>query len=181
MRYATTHGFKCRWDTKFVDFVQQDDSVLVTLEDKVTRQRYHIRTKYLFGADGARSQIVRQLELPLVEKPIHGWAINVLVEADLSHLMEHRSGNLHWVMQPDSENNEFALLASMRMVKPWNEWIIIMFPKPGTDKPRTVAKDEYLKLARAFIGDPSVPIKLLGISYYDVNEAYAERYSRGNV
>jgi 2-polyprenyl-6-methoxyphenol hydroxylase-like FAD-dependent oxidoreductase len=183
MRYATLHGFKCRWDSKFVSFIDDKESgtVITTALDKITQKQFKIRSKYLFGADGARSQIVQQLGLPMDYRPPHGWAVNVLVEADLTHLMKYRMGNLHWVLQPDSEHPEFARVASLRMIKPWTEWIAVVFPLPGVEKPTVPHTETFLKLVREFIGDPSIPVKLLGISYYDVNDSVAESFSRGNV
>ena len=130
VRHATTHGFKTRFDTTLLSFETDSDTGLITanIRDNLSGQEYRIRTKYLFGADGARSQVVKQLDLPLSIKPGQGMAINVLVKADLSHLVEHRRGNLHWVMQPDKEHPEFGWMGIVRMVKPWNEWMFILFP-----------------------------------------------------
>lgn len=50
-----------------------------------------------------------------------GLAINVRVKADLSKHVEHRMGNLHWVMQPEEEHPDFGWTALVRMVKPWDE------------------------------------------------------------
>lgn len=91
------------------------------LRDEKSNKAYKIRSKYLFGCDGARSAVIRQLGLPLIKKPNQGIAINVLVEADLSHLVENRRGNLHWVMDPAMEYPAFGKMAIVRMVKPWTE------------------------------------------------------------
>lgn len=42
-----------------------------------------VRSKYLCGADGAGSRIVRELQLPLHNMPGGGLSINLLVEADM--------------------------------------------------------------------------------------------------
>jgi flavin-dependent dehydrogenase len=39
--------------------------VTTTVLDKLTNQTYEIRSRFLFGADGARSSIMKQLDLPL--------------------------------------------------------------------------------------------------------------------
>ena len=56
---------------------------------------HRIRCRYLFGADGGRSQMVRHLELPIQQKPGGELAWNILVKADVGHLMLHRKGNLY--------------------------------------------------------------------------------------
>ena len=59
--------------------------VTTTVLDKLTNQTYKIRSRFLFGADGARSSIMKQLDLPLDVKPGQGIAMHFLVKADLSH------------------------------------------------------------------------------------------------
>ena len=67
--------------------------------------------------------MLRQLKIPLIKKPGQGLAINVLVKVDLSHVVDTRRGNLHWVMRPDEEQPDFGWTAVARMVKPWNEYV----------------------------------------------------------
>lgn len=182
VRHATTNGFTTRFDTTLSSFTEDPKSRLITatMQDNLSKQEYKIRTRYLFGADGARSRIVKQLNLPLMVKPGQGLAINVLVKADLSHLVEHRKGNLHWVMQPDREHPGFGWMAIVRMVKPWHEWMFILFPTREYDIHATPPKEEYLKRVRDFIGD-GTPTEILDVSKWYVNEIVAERYSQGNV
>jgi 2-polyprenyl-6-methoxyphenol hydroxylase-like FAD-dependent oxidoreductase len=180
MRYATLNGFKVRWDTQFVSLEQDEKGVTTTLFDKVAQQTYRVRSRYLFGADGARSQIVRQLDLPLIRRPGQGFAINILVEADMTHLMENRKGNLHWILQPDVEHPDYAWIGCWRMVKPWHEWLCIIFPEPtATREVRSEA--EYLKRVKEMLGDDSIDVKIKGISTWAINETAAEQYSVGNV
>lgn len=96
VRYATTHGFKVRFDTVLVDLAETlDNIIMTTVQDRLSQTTYHIRTKYLFGADGARSTVVKTLGLPLTVGLGGGSMVNVLVRADLSHLMKTRKGDLH--------------------------------------------------------------------------------------
>jgi 2-polyprenyl-6-methoxyphenol hydroxylase-like FAD-dependent oxidoreductase len=182
VRHATTNGFKCRWDTSFVAFqdLGEGKGVLTTLRDDISGHEYRIHSKYLFGADGARSRVVKQLDLPLLKKPQGGVAINILVKADLSHLMAHRKGNLHWVMQPDQPHCDFGQMAIVRMVKPWYEWLFILLPKQGWAGPGP-SEEQYLQQVKNFIGDDSIPAEILSISKWLINETVAEEYSQGNV
>jgi 2-polyprenyl-6-methoxyphenol hydroxylase-like FAD-dependent oxidoreductase len=182
VNHATHNGFKCRWDTSFVSFqdLGKEKGVITRLRDDVTGQEYSVRSKYLFGADGARSRVVKQLELPLNSKPGGGVALNVLVRADLSSLIKHRKGNLHWVLQPDRPHCVFGRMAIVRMVKPWYEWMFILLPKPGWDGPEPT-RDQYLDQVKAFIGDDAIPAEILSISKWVINETVAEQYSQGDV
>ena len=91
------------------------------MRDDIAQHEYYIRSQYLFGCDGARSQVLRQAGLPLIKKPGQGLAMNVLVNVDLSEFVEARKGDLHWVSQPDEEYPDFAWAGLIRMVKPWNQ------------------------------------------------------------
>ncbi|ESZ97364.1 hypothetical protein SBOR_2248 [Sclerotinia borealis F-4128] len=180
---ASHSGFNCRFDTTFLSF--ERDSISGTINSKVqdglTKQIYHIRSKYLFGCDGARSQVLRQLQIPLIKKPGQGLAINVLVKAELGHVMENRMGNLHWVMRPEEEHAAFGWTANVRMVKPWNEWMFILFPSPEAGTSFKPSNEEYLKCIKDMIGDDSIPVEILGVSKWLINETVAEYYSDGNI
>ena len=105
------------------------------------------------------------------------------MQADLSHLMEHRQGNLHWVLQPDKEYPPWGWAAIVRMVKPWTEWMFIFLPVPGADvtvDDMNATNEEYMVKIRDVIGDDSVEAKILDVSKWWINEIVAEKYSDGN-
>ncbi|KAK6067261.1 2,4-dichlorophenol 6-monooxygenase [Seiridium cupressi] len=180
VRHAIQHGFNTRFDTTLLCFEEAGDMIKATVLDNISGQKFQIHTKYLFGADGARSKVVRHLDLPLCAKPGQGVAINVLVKTDLSHLVKHRRGNLHWVMQPDREHPAFGWQGIVRMVKPWNEWMFILLPTQDFDKHTQPSENEYRKRVQEFIGDDT-PAEILNISKWFINEIVAEEYSRGNI
>jgi 2-polyprenyl-6-methoxyphenol hydroxylase-like FAD-dependent oxidoreductase len=183
VRYATIHGFKSRFDTEFISFEEMDRGLIkVRARDKIIDTEYQIQCKYLLGADGARSKIVNQLGLPLNQKPDKGMAFNILVRTDLSHIIENRKGNLHWIIQSDKEHPLWGWIAVIRMVKPWYEWMFVIFPDPNaTNVDHRPRKEEWLTRVRQFIGDDSIPAEIIGISKWRINDTVAERYSRGNM
>jgi 2-polyprenyl-6-methoxyphenol hydroxylase-like FAD-dependent oxidoreductase len=181
VRHASLNGFSTRFNTELLFFEEDADGrITATVRDKLSNLQYTIRTKYLFGADGARSQVVKQLGLPLQVKPSQGLAINVLVRADLSHLVDTRRGNLHWVMQPDREHPHFGWQGIVRMVKPWDEWMFILLPTRDYKAEHEPSHEEYLQRVREFIGDDT-PAQILDISKWYINEIVAEEYSKGNM
>lgn len=183
VRHAVLKGFQCRFDTTLISFFTdlKTGLIIANIRDKLSNHDYQIRTRYLFGADGARSEVVKQLKLPLAVQPGQGIAINVLVKADLSHLVKNRTGNLHWVMQPDREHPYFGWMGIVRMVKPWNEWMFILFPDNNYDRSQgKPSKEEYQKRVQEFIGDDT-PTEILDISTWYINEIVAEKYSEGNM
>jgi 2-polyprenyl-6-methoxyphenol hydroxylase-like FAD-dependent oxidoreductase len=124
INHATNHGFSCRFETSFLTFEREPRGTIISkVQDNLTKHTYRIRSKYLFGCDGARSQVLRQLQIPLIRKPGQGLAINLLIKVDLKHVVENRMGNLHWVMRPDEEQHAFGWSCIVRMVKPWHEYV----------------------------------------------------------
>ena len=131
-RRAAEEGWQVRFSTTFLTFYKDASTdpptVVSTVRDEVTKQEFTIRSRYLFGADGARSQVIRTLGTEMIKKPGQGLALNVLVEVDLSQSMSSRTGNLHWVFQPEKEYPDYAWSGLIRMVKPWNGMLLLCVP-----------------------------------------------------
>ncbi|KAL2261427.1 hypothetical protein VTK26DRAFT_4194 [Humicola hyalothermophila] len=139
---------------------------------------------YSWGHDPTR-KVVRELKIPLLARPGQGLALNVLVKADMSHLVANRLGNLHWVFRPEEmDAPPWGWAALVRMVRPWNEWMFIMLPAPGADltaEEMDASDDEYVARVKEFIGDDSVAVELIHVSKWWINEIVAEYYSDGNI
>lgn len=182
MRYATQNGFQCRWNTLWESCTQDEKAGTVTslLLDMLTGQKLRVVSKYLAGADGGQSKIVQQLGLPLTEAPSPGIAYNVLVDADMTHIMEHSKGLVQFCAQPDQEFIPFAVWGIVRVVKPWHEWLFICFAAPGW-KGSDATFEDWTKRCKQFIGDDSIEVRVKNISKWRVNETYANEYSKGNI
>lgn len=183
-KYAINHGWKIRFDSAFVEYERESPTspITTTIQDTITGNKWKVRSKYLFGCDGARSGVMRQLDIPLKKEPGQGLAINLLVEANLSKHLQHRTGNLHWVFQPEIDHPPWGWGCLMRMVTAWHEWMLILIPEPGFEDYRVrPSNEEYLQRARECIGDDSIPIKLLDVAKWYINEIVAERYSDGRI
>jgi hypothetical protein len=83
-------------------------------------------------------------------------------------------------MQPDMEHPDFGWIGIVRMVKPWNEWMFILFPSIDAGTSFHPTQEEYQKRVQEFIGDET-PVEILNISKWFVNETVAQTYSKGNV
>ena len=174
-----------RFDTKFLSFTRPSPEVVISeVHDRVLNKTYKIQSRYLFGCDGARSQIVRQLGIPLIKKPGQGLALNVLAKVDLSHIVENRVGNLHWVFQVEKEHPLWGWALILRMVRPWKEWMFIFLPPPWADVTEggmSPTKEELIARMRELVGGELGPIEILDVSKWWINEIVAEYYSDGNM
>ncbi|KAK0723271.1 FAD binding domain-containing protein [Lasiosphaeria miniovina] len=186
VRHAAHHGFPTRFSTTLLHFLEEQDTagvtkIVATVRDELSKHEYRIRTKYLFGADGGRSAVAAQLGLPMVVNPGGTMMMNILVKADLSHLMEFRQGNMHWIMQPDrTQVDDFGSVTVARMVKTWDEWVFSLAHTAQDPKLTHLDWDAYVPRIKESIGDDT-PVEVLHVSKFYINETYAETYSKGNV
>ena len=164
-----------------MSFTQDEEGVTSTLKDGITGALYQVRSRYLFGADGARSEVFRQAELPLDVRPDQGLAFNVHLKADLSSYMQYRTGNLHWLLQPDKKHPLFGWACIARMVKPWDEWLFIVLPERGKEMECYPSNEEWETRMKEFIGDDSISTEILGVSKWRINDVVAEKFSKDRV
>jgi 2,4-dichlorophenol 6-monooxygenase len=176
---AQSRGARVRFDTEYLSLQQDDDGVTVHVRDRLRGDEYDIRARYVIGADGGRSQIAEDIGLPLQGQMGVGGSINIVFEADLSHLVADRPSVLYWVLQPGADVGGIGA-GLVRMVRPWHKWLIVW----GYDinGPAPDLTEEYaLSIVRTLVGDDSVEVAITSSSAWTVNHMSAERYSAGRV
>jgi 2,4-dichlorophenol 6-monooxygenase len=100
---AGQRGTTLRFNTEFLDLVQDADGVTATLKDRISNEIYEIRAKYLIGADGGRSRVAEVIGLPMEGQMGRAGSMNIIVNADLSKYVAHRPSVLYWVLQPGAQ------------------------------------------------------------------------------
>ena len=137
---AAGRGSDVRFSTEYVSLEQDHDGVTATVRHRPSGELSHIRAKYLLGADGSRSKVAADIGLPLEGQMAVAGSMNIVIDADLTHLVAHRPSVLYWVLQPGSSIGGVGM-GVVRMVRPWNEWLLIWGydingPEPEVDRPR---------------------------------------------
>jgi 2,4-dichlorophenol 6-monooxygenase len=176
---AGQRGSSIRFNTEFVDLVQDADGVSATVKDRLSGETYEIRAKYLIGADGGRSRVAEVIGLPMLGQMGRAGSMNIIVQADLSKYVAHRPSVLYWVLQPGAQIGGIGA-GLVRMVRPWNEWLFIW----GYDieqGERQLTNDEAISIVRNLVGDETLEVKVTSTSTWTVNEMYAGHYSSGRV
>ncbi|KAE8382744.1 FAD binding domain-containing protein [Aspergillus bertholletiae] len=184
VRYASHHNFDVRFSTELIAVEQLKNAsghtqYVCTVQDLISQSTFKIRTRYLFGADGARSHIARSLNFNFISKPSGAKACNILLEADLDHIMrKERQAALHWILKPDRITFP-GLVAHLRMVKPWKKWVMVAFGPNGTNpfEGLTTESPELVDCVREVIGDDFIHVKILRLDSWTVRQSIAERYS----
>jgi 2-polyprenyl-6-methoxyphenol hydroxylase-like FAD-dependent oxidoreductase len=183
VQYASHHNFEVRFSTELTDIehVKGDDKAefTCTVHDHVSHLTFKIRTRYLFGADGARSSVARSLGFKFLSSPSGGKACNVLLRADLDEiLLEERRAGLHWILKPDRKTFP-GLVAHLRAVRPWKEWVLVCFGPYGSEpfEGLTTESPELVDCVRELIGVESITIDILRLDRWTVRESVAEEFS----
>jgi 2,4-dichlorophenol 6-monooxygenase len=91
----------------------------------------------------------------------------------------HRPSVLYWVVQPGSNIGGIGA-GLVRMVRPWNEWLIVWGFDINEGTPE-VTEDDARQVVRNLIGVPDLDVEITGISLWGNNEQYATRLQEGRV
>ena len=176
---ACSRGAQSRMSCEYLSHVQDRDGVTVTCKDRLTNKDFTVRAKYLVGCDGGNSLVAEHAGLPLEGKMGVGGSMNILFRADLSKYVAHRPSVLYWVMQPGANVGGIGM-GLVRMVRPWNEWLIVWGydinqPAPVVDAALAT------QVARQLVGDPKLEIDLISANTWTVNNMYATHMQKDRV
>ncbi|MFD5298987.1 FAD-dependent oxidoreductase [Streptomyces mutabilis] len=179
VKNATVRGTQTRFSTEYVSHTQDDAGVTVQVRDRLTGQEYDIRAKYLIGADGARSKVAADIGLPYEGAMDIAGSMNITFKADIESYVGHRPSVLYWVVQPGANVGGIGA-GLVRMVRPWNEWLIVW----GYDingEPPVVDEAEAVRIVRQLLGMPELEVEITGTSLWGNNEMYATHLQKGRV
>lgn len=179
VRNASARGTQARFSTEYVSHTQDADGVDVRVLDRLTGGEYTIRAKYLIGADGARSQVAADIDLPYEGAMDIAGSMNITFKADISAWVEHRPSVLYWVIQPGSNVGGIGA-GLVRMVRPWNEWLIV-WGYDIADEPPVVDDAAATQIVRNLLGMPDLDVEITGTSLWGNNEMYATHLQSGRV
>ncbi len=176
---AARRGATVCFNWEYLSLSQDADGVTAEIRDHVTGAIHKVRSKYLIGADGGRSKVAEDIDLPMEGKMGVAGSMNIVFEADLSRFVAHRPSVLYWVLQPGSDVGGIGM-GVVRMVRPWTKWLSI-WGYDINEPPPVMTDDLATEIVHNLIGDSSVPVKIDSASVWTVNNLYATANTRGRV
>ncbi|MFF5140157.1 FAD-dependent oxidoreductase [Streptomyces sp. NPDC013157] len=179
VRNAARRGTQTRFSTEYLSHTQDADGVTVDVLDRLTGKTYLIRAKYLIGADGARSAVAADIGLPFEGAMDIAGSMNITFKADIGRYVAHRPSVLYWVVQPGSNVGGIGA-GLVRMVRPWNEWLIV-WGYDIDEEPPQVDEVAAVQIVRNLLGMPDLDVEITGTSLWGNNEMYATRLHSGRV
>src|SRR6202041_3431337 len=179
VKNAAARGTQSRFSTEYLSHEQDDDGVTTTVRDRLTGAAYAIRSKYLIGADGARSLVAEHIGLPYEGQMDIAGSMNITFKADIAAKVATRPSVLYWVIQPGSNVGGIGA-GLVRMIRPWNEWLIVWGYDIGQPPP-TVDDDKATEIVRNLLGLPDLEVEITGTSLWGNNEMYATHLQRQRV
>lgn len=179
VNHAQTRGAVYSFNTEYLYHTQDEQGVITTLKNRLTNKEYQVRSKFLIGADGARSKVLEDLGLSLEGQLARAGTAYTWFEADLSHYAAHRASILYWICSPEAAFGEIGF-GLLRAVKPWTEWIAGWGFDLAQGEPE-LSDAEVTEKIRLLVGDPDLKINIINKSVWYVNQAHAPQYSKGRV
>ena len=105
--------------------------------------------------------------------------MSIVFEADLSPFVAHRPSVLYWMLQPGAER-EGVGLGVLRMIKPWNEWML-MWGYEVAAGPPDVHRRVHPRAGGQARRHRGLQMRVKSASPWTVNHQYATTIARGRV
>lgn len=148
-----------QFSTEFLLLDQDHDGITVRILNRKTHQEDYVRSSYLIAADGAHSQIRKQLGIEMVGPDNLGQFCNVYCELDLSKWTRHRPC-IGYSFTDKKMRGPF--LAS---VDGGNRWLVgLRFVEKNTKE--TFIDDYCIDKIRQLVGLPDLAVKIINKSFW---------------
>ena len=167
------------FNTEYLSHDQDEYGVTVHPARPAERPRIHLRSRYLVGADGARSQVVD--ELGPADRGRHGPRRHHLhpASAPISPATWRTGRHPALDHDPGASFGEIGM-GLLRAIRPWDDWIA-GWGYDITDGDPDPTRDRVPAKIRELIGDPEQEIEIVSVAPWYMNQANVTRWSTGRV
>ena len=168
---ATLPEIQFRYNAEYLDFAQDDASVTVRYRDMVSGEDCEIRTRYLVGADGARSKVRDDIGAKMLGTYGLSRNYNIIFRAPgLAEAHPHGPAVMYWQVNAQIP----SLLGPMDKGDLW------YFMPSGIEPGVTFTDDEAVDAIRTSTGI-DLPYEILSSDEWVASKLLADRYRDGRV
>jgi 2,4-dichlorophenol 6-monooxygenase len=175
---AREAGADIRFGHEFLELAQDEDGVTSVVQDRASGSTLTVRSRYVVGADGARSRVLDQAGLSVEGPDDLARASNIWFRADLTRYFEHRPGVLTWNVMPGPLPP--LRLGTLICHKPFTEFVLVSMYDPNEVPLDQLTTEDLTSRVRALVGE-DVEVEILGIAGWQVRAQVAPTYSAGRV
>ena len=172
---AREQGGDVRFYTECVGVEQDGDGVTATLKDRESGATSTMRADYLIAADGAKSPIRSQLNIPTTGRGAMGHLLNILFRADLKSLVHQREFSLCLIERPE-------VCGLFTSINNSDRWVFhLSFDLSKGEEAADFPPEKCKELLRIALGIPDIEIDIISILPWEPSVRIAERLQEGRI
>jgi len=172
---ARKYGGDVRFYTECVAVEQDHDNVKATVRDRGTNTTTTIRASYLIAADGAKSPIRTQLDIPTTGRGTMGHLLNILFHADLKSFVHHREFSIAIIDRPE-------VCGIFTSINNSDRWVFHLSYDPSRgEQASDFSVEKCVELLRIALGMPDIDIDIKSILPWEPSVRIAERFREGRI
>jgi 2-polyprenyl-6-methoxyphenol hydroxylase-like FAD-dependent oxidoreductase len=180
-KQAEQRGALLRYRTEMTSFEQDSTGVRAVIRDLDSGAEREIRAQYMVAADGNRSRVRKHLGIDMHGYGLLSKSVTIYFEADCAPFLQGRNSGVFYVHNP-------ALRGFFRLNRAGQKGFLAV-NTVGADVAQDAAvnvsgiidDESALKLLRAAIGVPGLPMKVRQIVPWEAEANVASRYREGRV
>ena len=165
-------GVTIKFNTEFLRVTDSSEEVSATIRDLNADRTLDVTSRYLIGADGARSSVRAAIGATMTGQGSYSQNYSVIFRApDLEARQIHEPALMYWMVNSDVPS----------LLGPMDErglWFFMATKLAGDVDPATIDPAE---LIRRGTGLSDLPIEIVGTDPWVAHRLVADRYSKGRI
>lgn len=172
-------GAETRFGTELISFSQDADGVTAVIRDRESGNTSTVRARYLIAADGAHSNIRKQLGIGREGHGVLSKSITIYFRAEVEQLMRKRNLGVVMVVNP-------TLQGFFRIEKPYKSGFLAVHglgdpQNPNSDLWTDLTDERCVELVRAGLGDENIAVEIDDVMRWQATAEVSEQFQHGRV